>query len=178
MADDVTQITIVLPFSASFELTNRSDNSIQLRYSSEGEYQEQLGIKSRIEDEILFLREYLNPLFKAPNDKLGAHKVIATKLSLSVPKNSILQLKMQQGLLKANGEFKELLVELYSGECQLNLENTTGLFKSDFARLLLNPDQMGVIHQPSGTSLPCSSEQSEAQFEIISQLSLVNCIPR
>ena len=178
VAADAEHITIELPFSASFELSNTEDNSIQLQYFSEGEYQEQLGIKSQIEDGILFLREYLNPLFRAPNDKLGAHKVIATKLFLSVPKNSTVRLKMQQGLLKASGEFSQLQLALNSGECQLNLENTSGLFKSEFARLVLHSKQMQVRQLPSGKPLACSNSKSEAQFEIITERNTVDCFPR
>ena len=86
----------------------------------EGEHSENLVIIDSINQGVLRLSTDFQPLFKADNDKLSAHKVLSVELQLSIPKPIDLNIKSDIAQTKIEGQFPNVFIELKTGNCTLD----------------------------------------------------------
>lgn len=84
-SDEVHALELVLPFSNHVEIIGENRSSIQIEYLTEGEYKDDLRLKSTLQMEGLIVNELLSPGFNPQQDKLSAHKVMASSIRLRVP---------------------------------------------------------------------------------------------
>ena len=72
------------------------------------------------ENTTLIITETTNPLVSGYNDKLSAHKVFASTLSLFLPQNLSLRVKAKSASMEVNGGFYEVSLFLEEGKLILN----------------------------------------------------------
>lgn len=101
-------------------IKNSESNTIDLLVKFEGEHSEHLVIIDSVSQGILKLSTDFQPLFKADNDKLSAHKVLSVELQLSIPKHVDLNIKSDIAQTKVEGHFPNVFIELKTGNCTLD----------------------------------------------------------
>lgn len=101
-------------------IKNSESNTIDLLVKFEGEHSENLVIIDSVSHGVLKLSTDFQPLFKADNDKLSAHKVLSVELQLSIPKHIDLNIKSDIAQTKIEGQFPNVFIELKTGNCTLD----------------------------------------------------------
>lgn len=101
-------------------IKNSESNTIDLLVNFEGEHSEHLVIIDSVSQGVLKLSTGFQPLFKADNDKLSAHKVLSVELQLSIPKHIHLNIKSDIAQTKVEGRFPNVFIELKTGNCTLD----------------------------------------------------------
>lgn len=101
-------------------IKNSESNTIDLVVKFEGEHSENLVIIDSVSHGVLKLSTDFQPLFKADNDKLSAHKVLSVELQLSIPKHIDLNIKSDIAQTKIEGHFPNVFIELKTGNCTLD----------------------------------------------------------
>lgn len=101
-------------------LETSKEKELKVEAAMEGEYQKDLAVK--IEEDglnVLVSADFL-PSFKAPNDKLSAHKVISIALKIVVPENCSVNVFGTNSKVLAFGKYRKLKISLATGDCTLN----------------------------------------------------------
>lgn len=119
-AQGIKELNLVLDHAFLIEVENTTNNEITFDLVSEGEFKNNLLIKTDRNEDRLRIEDELQPFSSYHNDKLSAHKVFAVVAKISVPKGIRITLKSKIGSFKATGRFASLFVELNSGDCILN----------------------------------------------------------
>lgn len=101
-------------------IKNSESKTIDLLVKFEGEHSENLVIIDSVNHGVLKLSTDFQPLFKADNDKLSAHKVLSVELQLSIPKHIDLNIKSDIAQTKIEGLFPNVFIELKTGNCTLD----------------------------------------------------------
>ena len=117
---DLEEVEIILHNTFQIEITNNFENKIVFHSVSEGEYKDDIFIKSHRTKQKVVLKDALQPFSKNYNDKLSAHKVFAVKVKLQIPEHLNVRIISRIASLELNGKFKNLFIELNSGDCLLN----------------------------------------------------------
>ena len=174
--DGIDRIEITAPFSSKVQIDSHSEKTIQLTYRSEGEYQAQMGLFDQQNGNVLVFSEYRNPIFVTSQDKLAAHKVIASQFQLTVPEQIPVSLHMKQGQLAVEGQFEALQLTLLSGSCRLSLQHTVGRLQTQSAPVEIRAQNMRIQAQSNGRVSDCESSTNGPLFQIISQSGTIRCI--
>ena len=98
-------------------------NEIVVEATMAGEYSNDLVLNIFEEGNTLLIDTSFNANFELPNDKLGAHKVIAISLNIVIPKNLKVNLHGTSSTINAHGLYDKLTISLNDGKCVLK---TTG----------------------------------------------------
>lgn len=167
-------IELTAPFCGQLQLESHEKNTIELSYQSEGEYQYHMGIRTQIKTRQLRLNEYKNPLFQEAQDKLAAHKIIASSLLLLLPTRMEVAIRMRDGQLTARGEFAQLHLQIKEGNCLLMLTETEGQLTTRAAAVQVYPNKMEVT--TVSQTLSCSTNKAPHRFEIVNRSGSVDCI--
>ena len=122
--------TIINPENQSIQIDTKNcfqvlletskEKELRVEAAMEGEYQKDLAVK--IEEDglnVLVSADFL-PNFKAPNDKLSAHKVISIALKIVVPENCSVNVFGTNSKVLASGKYRKLKISLATGDCTLN----------------------------------------------------------
>ncbi|MGY3792267.1 hypothetical protein [Aquimarina sp. 433] len=121
---DISEIFIVLDNTFQIEVINTSENKVIVSAISEGEYQNNVLINVKRTQNTLFIEDDIQPFSEKHNDKLSAHKVIALKVKIQLPRHLDTTITSKLASLDLNGSLKSLFVELSSGDCLV--QNFTG----------------------------------------------------
>ncbi|AXT57073.1 hypothetical protein D1815_15455 [Aquimarina sp. AD1] len=119
-ATDLTEVSITLDNTFQIEVTNTSENKIIVTAVSEGEYQNNVFINTKRNENSLSIIDDIQPFSENHNDKLSAHKVIVLKVKIQLPKHLNVVITSRLASLNLNAKIKSLFVELNSGDCFLN----------------------------------------------------------
>ncbi len=119
-ATDLTEVSIILDNTFQIEVTNTSENKIIVTAVSEGEYQNNVFINTKREENSLSIIDDIQPFSENHNDKLSAHKLIVLKVKIQLPKHLNVAITSRLASLNLRAKIKSLLVELNSGDCFLN----------------------------------------------------------
>ncbi len=92
-----------------------------------GEYRRALSFTTTIKNDTLFIKDWGNPTFKFPQDKLSAHKITDSRILLEIPKHKELFINAVNANLEIEGSFKTTTINLANGS--LLLENMKGDIK-------------------------------------------------
>lgn len=114
---DISEIFIVLDNTFQVEVTNTSENKVIINAISEGEYQNNVLINVKRTQNTLVIEDDIQPFSEKHNDKLSAHKVIALKIKIQLPRHLDTTITSKLASLNLNGSLKSLFVELSSGDC-------------------------------------------------------------
>ncbi len=123
-ATGIEEVIIVLDNIFQIDITNTSKDKIIYNAISEGEYKDNILIKSHREHKKLIIQDDVQPFSNSFNDKLSAHKVIAIKASFKIPSHLKVTVRSDYASLNSRGQLKTLFAELKSGDCML--DNFTG----------------------------------------------------
>lgn len=132
-----------------------------------------MGMRANFSPQKLVLHEYRNPLLLEVQDKLAAHKIIASSLQISVPERMSVSLRMKNGQLIVEGQLAQLQIQIDEGNGILHLTQTQGWLQTQTAALQIYPEQMQVT--AIDQTLSCSTNNAPYQFEIISRSGSINC---
>ncbi|WP_378179626.1 hypothetical protein [Aquimarina sp. SS2-1] len=116
-ASDLSEVFILLDNTFQIEIKNTSENKIIISALSEGEYQNDILINAKRKENVIKITDDIQPFSINHNDKLSAHKVIAVKVKIYVPRHLNVTVQSKIASLKFDGEIKSLFVELNSGDC-------------------------------------------------------------
>ncbi|MDG1760817.1 MAG: hypothetical protein P8L72_04660 [Flavobacteriaceae bacterium] len=101
----------------SIEIGNSDSQEIKLISRSEGEYADAIKLHTDITQNTLKIQAAVRDGFRVPNDKLSAHKVFATQLTLFLPANLRVRVESHLSNVKIKGTFPFLSALLYEGNC-------------------------------------------------------------
>ena len=93
--------------------------TINIKTISEGEYFNNIGLKSEIKDGELLLKSQFPDRLAGGYDKLSAHKVFSLEIWLEVPEGMQVEIESNLASVEAEGNFKEFLADLQQGYCFL-----------------------------------------------------------
>lgn len=120
-AVDLKEIIILIDTAFEIEITNTSENKILISTQSEGEYQNEILIKTERTNTSLIIKDDIQPFSEIFNDKLSAHKVIALKVKIKIPEHLSVTIRSNLASLSIEGKVSSLFAELKSGDCSLRL---------------------------------------------------------
>lgn len=176
--ESLDHVALVLPYASAISLSNRLDNTLVISYQTDGELQDQMGLRSQSENRELLLTEFLNPLLSNPADKLSAHKVIASSIQIQAPSFLTIELNIKQGQLKVQGHYETLNIQIQTGSCHLDLQKTKGHLKTQSALVEIIHQEMQLQAESQGKLLSCSTATTDALFQIVNLQGSVNCKAR
>lgn len=110
---DVLSVDCDQCFRMTLETTQTKEVVIDMFV--EGENSEQVVLLTEMSADSLQVTTKFQPVFKAPDDKLAAHKALSVVLHISLPPNKTLYLSSDLGSVMAKGQFTSLTVELTEG---------------------------------------------------------------
>ncbi|TRZ45850.1 hypothetical protein DMZ48_00800 [Robertkochia solimangrovi] len=126
-AHDLTSVNINADQMYRVELHTHRKPSVTIIASMEGEYRNDLVITADQKGSSLFVESRFMPLFKDPNDKLSAHKVVSVDLVISVPESVKVSLSGHATRVLPKGNFSDLEIKTYDGP--VFLVGTSGLIE-------------------------------------------------
>ena len=129
------QISLSLPFANSISVLATKTNFVEVVYKTEGEYQKAVVLSRFIDENTVRIEEQLNPGFSPFQDKLSAHKVMATTLKISYPEKSSLSLMANSARVDLDGLFPQLAIQLDEGSLYLNSSFSRGKVKTNSAHI-------------------------------------------
>lgn len=176
--ESLDHVALVLPYASAISLSNRLDNTLVISYQTDGELQDQMGLRSQSENRELLLTEFRNPLLSNPADKLSAHKVIASSIQIQAPSFLTIELNIKQGQLKVQGHYETLNIQIQTGSCHLDLQKTKGHLKTQSALVEIIHQEMQLQAESQGKLLSCSTATTDALFQIVNLQGSVNCKAR
>ena len=94
-------------------------NEIIVEATMAGEYSNDLALNIFEEGNTLLIDTSFNANFELPNDKLGAHKVVAIALNIQIPENLNVNLHGTSSAINAFGNYDNLSVSSNDGKCVL-----------------------------------------------------------
>ncbi|MDB2701568.1 hypothetical protein N9Z01_00500 [Flavobacteriaceae bacterium] len=134
-ATALEQISLSLPFANSISVLATKTNFVEVEYKTEGEYQKAVVLSRFIDENTVRIEEQLNPSFSPFQDKLSAHKVMATTLEISYPEKSSLSLMANSARVDLDGLFPQLAIQLDEGSLYLNSSFSRGKIKTNSAHI-------------------------------------------
>ena len=133
----LTQLELHLPYASKISITTSSEQFIRVLYRAEGEYQNDFLLQKKREGKRLIVKEIPAPQKLFYNDKLSAHKVVATQVELVLPESLALQLFAQEAMLFWEGNHPEIALELRRGKAVIKAERLQGKIKTAKADVVL-----------------------------------------
>lgn len=149
------------------EVYTSDDAVLTVEAVMDGEYQDQLLIPIEQNGSTLRISTSFNPLFKHPNDKLSAHKVIAIALKVGLPINQRVQLLGTSADVLARGDYRELDIQLSSGKCTLDMDSgTIGVKTQNGDIVLLNNQGTGQAESRFGQVIGSLNEAGGCRYSL------------
>ncbi|GAA4116608.1 hypothetical protein GCM10022393_17330 [Aquimarina addita] len=119
-ATGIKDAFIILDHTFELDITNTSENRIIINSVAEGEHQNRILIKAHRDNNSIHIVDDLQPFSTNYNDKLDAHKVIASKMKIEIPAHITVHVQSSIANVNIQARFKNLLIALTSGNCMLN----------------------------------------------------------
>jgi hypothetical protein len=118
---NITDLVVNVPWASNVLFTGTVNFSgIQMKYRSDGEYQNRTVLTSKVVGRTLYITEIPTPNTPELNDKLSAHKLISTKIELMFSSNISFNLKSNDAKVNGKGKMKNINLDLKSGYCELS----------------------------------------------------------
>jgi len=120
IAPEITAINIDV--NNCFELSLRTTDSEEmvLEAAIDGEYKKDLVLNTEQEGNTILVSSGFQPIFKNPNDKLSAHKVISVALEITLPEYKSVTVYGTNCNVAVLGRYRNLKVTLDDGTCRIN----------------------------------------------------------
>lgn len=174
----VSQLELHLPFASKISITTSKAPQIQVHYRSEGEYRNDYLLKKQWEENRLIVKEIPTPQRPFHNDKLSAHKVVATQIDLILPERLSLQLFANETQLFWKGNHPDIRLELTHGKAVIHAEYLQGKIKTSEADV----DVFGLngkvkIECNSGRCTNFHTQEKDKTLEISSRQGNITLFP-
>jgi hypothetical protein len=118
---NITDLVVNVPWASNVLFTGTDNFSgIQMKYRSDGEYQNRTVLTSKVVGRTLYITEIPTPNTPELNDKLSAHKFISTRIELMFSSNISFNLKSNDAKVNGKGKMKNINLDLKSGYCELS----------------------------------------------------------
>lgn len=134
----IEMVVLELPYASSISIKSTKTETISTHYQSEGEYQNALLLSASLNGSVLSIKEQIGPGFKNFNDKLSAHKVMASTLDLYLPEKLFIELNARSAKVTLEGEFPRLMLYLEEGNLYVNSFYVQGKITTASADVFLN----------------------------------------
>jgi len=118
-ADQVRFIEIDAANCYRISLGTRPTENVEVVAHMDGEYAGKLMVSLEEREGTVSIRAGFLPGFMAPNDKLGAHKVVSISLEIFLPPHRWVRLRGTDCQVWASGEYRLLAIDLGGGSCHL-----------------------------------------------------------
>ena len=117
VVEDTTITSITIDASHAYELVVKTSASskIDIKAIMEGEYKDDLLINTKKESGRFVVSTAFRPLYKNPNDKLSAHKVISILMIVELPENMELMILGSGVNIDLSGTYKTLNANITQG---------------------------------------------------------------
>ncbi len=154
-----SNLRLEAPFAAQIRITPiLHQNKIQFTYQVEGEYQNQTSLAVKNSAEEMILSEIRLPTFVHPQDKLSAHKAVASVIELSLPSSITIELQAHYADLYLLGPLGKTTIALDSGRCELSQWVSETFIQTRDADVFI-----------SGKGLLVSASSREGQLQIAAE---------
>ena len=118
---NITDLIVTLPWASNVVFTGADHFSgIQMKYRSDGEYQNRTVLTSKVVGRTVYIGESTTPNTPDLNDKLSAHKFISTSIELMFSSNISFNLMSNDAKVNGKGTMKNINLKLKSGYCELS----------------------------------------------------------
>lgn len=117
VVEDTTITSVTIDASQAYELVVRTAAfpKIDIKAVLEGEYKDDLLINTKKESGRFVVSTAFRPLYKNPNDKLSAHKVISILMIVELPENMELMILGSSINIDLSGAYKTLNATITQG---------------------------------------------------------------
>ncbi len=117
VVEDATITSVTIDASQAYKLVVKAAASpkIDIRAIIEGEYKDDLLINTKKESGRFVISTAFRPLYKNPNDKLSAHKVISILMIVELPENMELIILGSSVNIDLSGTYKTLNANITQG---------------------------------------------------------------
>lgn len=167
-----------MPYAGTISITGDAQvQAIEALYQTEGEYATALQLHSQVTDAVVLLKEQAVPNFENPNDKLGAHKVFATSLTLRVPSYLDLNLTVDEAQLTLRGTVAQLTLNQNGGLCRLIQWSGPGKINTTKADIVLDLENLSMqTSPPFPQDAHCNTPQGGPVLQVITHGGSIRCI--
>ena len=100
-------------------ITSKKTNKITVKTKVAGETYENVVLNTAEENGKLIITIGYSPFFKAENDKLAAHKVIAIDMEIVIPERLQIEIISKIASVITKGTFNKIITRLENGNCEL-----------------------------------------------------------
>ena len=124
---NITDLVVDVPWASNVLFTGADNFSgIQMKYRSDGEYQNRTVLTSKVVGRTVYIGESTTPNTPDLNDKLSAHKFISTSIELMFSSNISFNLISNDAKVNGKGTMKNINLKLKSGYCELSKWDAPG----------------------------------------------------
>ena len=139
-SNDFDFVFLKLDFTSNITINKSISNEIYVKYKQEGEFKENIILKSTVDNRELKIKEIISPMVKKYNDKLSVHKIIANTIEVGVPINFKTIITSNSSNIKIMSSFSDISIKIDEGKINLNQKKIKGKIKSISADIFcVNP---------------------------------------
>lgn len=144
-----------------------TETNIDFTYNRFGEYHHLSTIKFHEENGAMIFREILEPNQPNYQDKLSAHKHIATTGTLKVPSDLPIKIMLDDSRLRILGTLEHIDVQMNSGICSFEAQTQNSNIKSQSAKIeILNPTLNVLANSKHGVVVTKWNPQFKVQLTV------------
>ena len=141
----ITDLVVDVPWASNVLFTGADNFSgIQMKYRSDGEYQNRTVLTSKVVGRTLYIAESSTPNTPDLNDKLSAHKFISTSIELMFSSNISFNLKSNDAKVNGKGKMKNINLNLRSGYCKLSNWDAPGTVATQNANVNVTSEKITI----------------------------------
>ena len=129
-SNDFDFVFLKLDFTSNITISESISNEIYVKYKQEGEFKENIILKSTVDNRELKIKEIISPMVKKYNDKLSVHKIIANTIEVGVPINFKTIITSSSSNIKIMSSFSDISIKIDEGKINLNQKIIKGKIKS------------------------------------------------
>ena len=142
---NIADLVVTVPWASNVIFTGADHFSgIQVKYRSDGEYQNRTVLISKVVGRTLYIGESNTPNTLDLNDKLSVHKFVSTSIELMFSSNISFTLISNDGKVIGKGTMKNINLDLKSGYCELSNWDAPGSITSQNATVNVISEKTAV----------------------------------
>ncbi len=150
-SNDFDSICLNLDFTSGITINESMSNDIYVSYKQEGEFKENVILRTNINNRELNLEEIVSPTLRLFNDKLSVHKTVANTIEVSIPINFRIMINARSCNLKMMSSFSNIDIKIDEGRINLNYKKIKGVIKSISADIFcVNPSSKILVISKAG----------------------------
>ena len=150
-SNDFDFVFLKLDFTSNVTINESMSNEIYVKYKQEGEFKENVLLRTTIDNRQLKIQEIVSPTLKTYNDKLSVHKTVANTIEVTVPINFRTIINTNSCSIKIMSSFSDINIRIDEGNVNLNQKKIKGEIKSISADIFcVNPLSKLLVSSKAG----------------------------